>query len=68
MDSLPGTSMKPTLRGEKEKIREEVVVYEEYGPVRMIRSTETLRLTCSGGLRNGLRLTHWKSMMAADSL
>ena len=38
MESLPGTSMKPILRGEKEKIREEVVVYEEYGPVRMIRS------------------------------
>lgn len=37
MDSLPGTSMKPVLTGEKEQIRDEVVVYEEYGPVRMIR-------------------------------
>ena len=37
MESLPGTSMKPILRGEKEKIRAEVVVYEEYDPVRMIR-------------------------------
>ena len=39
--------MKPILRGEKEKIREEVVVYEEYGPVRMIRgdrSTPTASL------------------------
>lgn len=37
MDTLPGTSMKPVLEGEKEQIRDEVVVYEEYGPVRMIR-------------------------------
>lgn len=45
MDSLPGTSMKPILRGEKEKIREEVVVYEEYGPVRMIRGDRYKRYT-----------------------
>lgn len=37
MESLPGTSMVPVLRGEKESVRDEVVVYEEYGPVRMIR-------------------------------
>lgn len=37
MESLPGSSMRPVLSGEKETIRDEVVVYEEYGPVRMIR-------------------------------
>lgn len=37
MAALPGTSMRPVLSGEKEQIRDEVVVYEEYGPVRMIR-------------------------------
>lgn len=38
MKSLPGTSMKAILSGEKEVIRDTVVVYEEYGPVRMIRN------------------------------
>ena len=38
METLPGKSLTPILSGEKEKIREEVVVYEEYGPVRMIRN------------------------------
>lgn len=37
MDTLPGTSMKQILSGKKDRIRDEVVVYEEYGPVRMIR-------------------------------
>jgi arylsulfatase A-like enzyme len=37
-DSLPGTSFAGLLCGEACEGREEVVVYDEYGPVRMIRS------------------------------
>jgi len=39
-ESLPGTSFLPVLMGGKEEAREEVVVYDEYGPVRMIRTHE----------------------------
>jgi len=37
---LPGRSFAGLLRGEKLEGREEVVVYDEYGPVRMIRNRE----------------------------
>lgn len=40
---LPGTSICPLLDGSNESIREEVVVYDEYGPTRMVR-TETHKL------------------------
>jgi arylsulfatase A-like enzyme len=36
----PGTSFAPLLRGEELKGRDSVVVYDEYGPVRMIRTRE----------------------------
>ncbi len=39
-DSLPGRSFAPLLRGEREAGRDEVVVFDEYGPVRMIRTRE----------------------------
>jgi len=39
-NSLPGRSFAPLLRGEKLEGREHVVVCDEYGPVRMIRSRE----------------------------
>jgi choline-sulfatase len=39
-ESLPGQSFAPLLRGETCKGRDHVVVYDEYGPVRMIRSRE----------------------------
>ncbi|NIA12630.1 MAG: sulfatase-like hydrolase/transferase [Nitrospiraceae bacterium] len=37
---LPGRSFRPLLAGEAMDGRENVVVYDEYGPVRMIRSRE----------------------------
>jgi arylsulfatase A-like enzyme len=37
---LPGRSFLPVLRGERNEAREDVVVYDEYGPVRMIRTPE----------------------------
>ena len=37
---LPGTSFVPVLEGEAEEAREDVVVHDEYGPVRMIRTRE----------------------------
>jgi len=37
-DELPGSSFAPLLRGESANGRETVVVFDEYGPVRMIRS------------------------------
>lgn len=40
METLPGKSILPVLRGDRERIRKEVVVYEEYGPVRMIRDEQ----------------------------
>lgn len=39
-DSLPGRSFLPLLRGEAAEAREHVVVYDEYGPVRMVRDKE----------------------------
>ena len=39
-DTLPGASFVPVWSGEKNEIRHEVVVYDEYGPVRMIRTHE----------------------------
>ncbi|MHC4982629.1 MAG: sulfatase family protein, partial [Planctomycetota bacterium] len=39
-ETLPGSSFAAVLRGEAEQAREDVVVYDEYGPVRMIRTAE----------------------------
>jgi arylsulfatase A-like enzyme len=38
--SLPGRSFLPVLRGEADTAHDEVVIYDEYGPVRMIRTAE----------------------------
>jgi len=38
--NLPGRSFLPALRGEPLEGRESVVIYDEYGPVRMIRTGE----------------------------
>lgn len=38
--NLPGQSFLPLLRGEPQSGREQVVIYDEYGPVRMIRTDE----------------------------
>ena len=38
--SLPGSSFYPLLRGERYTGRGSVVIYDEYGPVRMIRTKE----------------------------
>jgi len=38
--NLPGTSFLPALRGEEMPGNESVIVYDEYGPVRMIRTHE----------------------------
>lgn len=40
VDSLPGVSFAPVLGGEGLPGRGEVVVYDEYGPVRMVRTRE----------------------------
>jgi len=39
-ETLPGTSFEPVLAGARNEAREDVVVYDEYGPVRMIRTRE----------------------------
>ncbi len=39
-ERLPGVSFAPVWRGEAEEVRDEVVVYNEYGPVRMIRTRQ----------------------------
>jgi len=39
-DELPGRSFVPVWSGQKDEGRDEVVVYDEYGPVRMIRTRE----------------------------
>ena len=39
-ETLPGRSFAPLLRGKPCVGREEVVIYDEYGPVRMIRTKE----------------------------
>lgn len=38
--TLPGVSIVPVLEGKTDQARPEVVVYDEYGPVRMIRTEE----------------------------
>ena len=38
--NLPGRSFLPALLGEPQKGRESVVIYDEYGPVRMIRTAD----------------------------
>ncbi|GMV80032.1 MAG: arylsulfatase A family protein [Planctomycetota bacterium] len=38
--NLPGRSFAPLLRGEALDARDEVVIFDEYGPVRMIRTRE----------------------------
>jgi arylsulfatase A-like enzyme len=38
--NLPGRSFLPLLRGQKMEERDNVVIYDEYGPVRMIRTKE----------------------------
>ncbi|NOU86004.1 sulfatase-like hydrolase/transferase [Paenibacillus sp. LMG 31460] len=40
LDGLPGHSFLPQLLGEPSAERENVVIYDEYGPVRMIRNKE----------------------------
>jgi arylsulfatase A-like enzyme len=39
-DGLPGRSFAPLLRGEEQNGHDRVVVFDEYGPVRMIRTRE----------------------------
>lgn len=39
-DRLPGQSFMPLLQGEAKGSRDEVVVFDEYGPVRMIRTKQ----------------------------
>jgi len=39
-DTLPGASFASVWAGKKDEARDEVVVYDEYGPVRMIRTRE----------------------------
>ena len=39
-DGLPGHSFLPLLRGEKQTGRDNVVIFDEYGPVRMIRNKD----------------------------
>jgi len=39
-DKLPGRSFLSILLAEKKDVREHIVVYDEYGPVRMIRTKE----------------------------
>jgi arylsulfatase A-like enzyme len=38
--TMPGLSFAPVWKGSEIQIRDEVVVYDEYGPVRMIRTKE----------------------------
>ncbi len=38
--ALPGVSFAPLLTGEKSSVRDDVVVFDEYGPVRMVRTKE----------------------------
>ena len=39
-DTLPGASVLPALLGTTDQAKDDVVVYDEYGPVRMIRTPE----------------------------
>lgn len=38
--NLPGSSILPVLRGSRDEVREDVVVYDEYGPSRMVRTRD----------------------------
>ena len=38
--NLPGRSFMPVLRGEADQLSEAICIYDEYGPVRMIRTQE----------------------------
>ncbi len=38
--NLPGTSFLPVLQGKSETLNDKVVIFDEYGPVRMIRTEE----------------------------
>ncbi|GGD72428.1 sulfatase-like hydrolase/transferase [Paenibacillus nasutitermitis] len=40
MDNLPGRSFLPLLLGKEKNVHDHVVIYDEYGPVRMIRTRE----------------------------
>jgi len=37
---FPGRSFLPVIKGDEEKIRKDVFIFDEYGPVRMIRNEE----------------------------
>jgi arylsulfatase A-like enzyme len=39
-NELPGRSFAPVLRGKEDKGNDEVIIFDEYGPVRMIRTRE----------------------------
>ncbi|MBQ6685467.1 MAG: sulfatase-like hydrolase/transferase, partial [Firmicutes bacterium] len=39
-EELPGTSFAPLLTGEQKRVRDSVVILDEYGPCRMIRTYE----------------------------
>jgi choline-sulfatase len=39
-DELPGRSFAPVLHGEKDDGNDEVIIFDEYGPVRMIRDRD----------------------------
>ena len=39
-EEMPGVSFAPLLSGEKQRVRDSVVVLDEYGPCRMIRTKE----------------------------
>lgn len=39
-ENLPGRSFVPVLQGESEQGNERIVIYDEYGPVRMIRTPQ----------------------------
>ena len=39
-EEMPGVSFAPLLSGEKQRVRDSVVVLDEYGPCRMIRTQE----------------------------
>ncbi len=38
--NLPGRSFMPILRGERKQLSESICIYDEYGPVRMIRTEQ----------------------------
>jgi len=46
LEKLPGQSFAPLLRGESMSGRDHIYVFDEYGPVRMIRSEEWKYIHC----------------------